>query len=284
VEEDEAKKRIARGTWKLLETPSDLLVALRDRRGGLWADLTGLHPKGAVLAGDLSEMQPGDLLNFLHQGRRTGVLLSRVGEVERAIALCDGNLAWACSTTPGERLGELLARLGLADRGRIESALREQASSLEHRRIGQVLVDAGVLGSEEVGRGLRHQLVEIFLGLLVAREGSFVFLTGLDRTALPVVLGLDTEAMLLDGLRRLDEMEVYRARVPHADVIPHRTGKEPAGAVTAEQKQVLALSDGVRTLGDVAVASALGEFETTKAVFQLVEQGVLRLGPNIVGP
>jgi hypothetical protein len=284
VDEDEAKKRVARGTWKLLETPSDLLVALRERRGGVWSDLTGLHPRGAVLAGDLSAMLPSDLLNFLQQGRRTGVLLTRVGEVERAIALCDGNLAWACSTTPHERLGEILARMGLADRDRIEEALRQQAASLEHRRIGQVLEDAGVIGAEAVARGLRHQLVEIFLGLLVAREGSFVFLAGLDRAALPVVLDLDTEAMLLDGLRRLDEMTLYRERVPHADVVPHATGKAPAAPLSAEQQQVLSMADGVRTLGDVAAASALGEFETTKAVYQLIDLGYLKLGPNIVSP
>ncbi len=279
VEEDEVKKRIARGTWKLLETPSELMVALRDRREGLWGELTGLHPKGAVLAGDLAEMQPSDLLNFLHQGRRTGVLLTRVSETERAIAMIDGNLAWACSTSPGERLGELLARMGLADRARIEAALREQAKGTEHRRIGQLLVDKGVLGAEDLHRGLRHQLVEIFLGLLVAREGSFVFLRGVDQSALPVVLSIDTQAMLLDGLRRVDEMELYRTRVPSEEVVPVATGKQPATSeeMPAEEKQALALADGVRSVADLAAASAMGEFEATKAVFRLIQAGYLRL-------
>lgn len=273
------KKRTARGNWKLLETPSELRVALRDRRDGLWGELTGLHPNGAVLAGDLSEMLPSDLLNFLHQGRRTGVLLSRVGATERAIVMIEGNLAWACSTSPGERLGELLARMGLADRARIEAALREQAAGREHRRIGQVLVDAGVIGAEELYRGLRHQLVEIFLGLLVAREGSFVFLRGLDQSALPVVLSLDTQGMLLDGLRRVDEMELYRTRVPSAEVVPMATGKPPSSGaeLLAQEKQALALADGVRTVADLAAAAAMGEFEATKAVFRLIEQGYLRL-------
>jgi hypothetical protein len=279
VEEEEVKKRVARGNWKLLETPSELMVALRDRREGLWGELTGLHPKGAVLAGDLGEMQPSDLLNFLHQGRRTGVLLTRVSETERAIVMIDGNLAWACSTSPGERLGELLARIGLADRTRIETALSEQAKGTEHRRIGQLLVDKGVLGAEELQRGLRHQLVEIFLGLLVAREGSFVFLRGVDQSVLPVVLSIDTQAMLLDGLRRVDEMELYRTRVPSEEVVPVATGKQPAAGVEmpAGEKQALALADGVRTVADLAAASAMGEFEATKAVFRLIEAGYLRL-------
>jgi hypothetical protein len=70
---EDAKQHLAANAWKLLSTPNELLLALRDRGDGLMTDLSALHPAGAVLAGDMSEMQPSDLLNFLHQGRRTGV-------------------------------------------------------------------------------------------------------------------------------------------------------------------------------------------------------------------
>src|SRR5207245_6298447 len=135
--------------------PSDLLLALRDRADGLLGNLRELHPRGAVLAGDMSEMQPSDLLNFLHQGRRTGVLLTRSDGTERGIVLIDGNVAWACSTSPGERLGELLARMGLADRAKIDAMLREQSASGERKRLGQLLVDEGALTPEALARGGR---------------------------------------------------------------------------------------------------------------------------------
>src|SRR5438094_7519447 len=186
-------KQLGAGAWKLLSGPNELLLALRDHGDGLMTDLSRLHPRGAVLAGDMSEMQPSDLLNFLHQGRRTGVLLTRSDGTERGIVLIEGNVAWACSTSPGERLGELLVRSGLADRARIETALADQAAAGEKKRLGQMLVDRGVLGPDEVFRGLRHQVVEIFLGLLVARSGSFVFLRGLEQDKLPAQLMLDTQ-------------------------------------------------------------------------------------------
>jgi hypothetical protein len=274
---DDARKRLAhsRGTWKLLSTPSELLLALRDRADGLLSDLRQLQPTGAVLAGDLSEMQPSDLLNFLHQGRRTGVLLARSDGTERGIVLIEGNVAWACSTSAAERLGELLFHMGLADRARVDAALAEQGEKGQRRRIGLILVDKGVLGPDEVWRGLRHQVVEIFLGLLVANAGSFVFMRGLDRSKLPAVLALDTQAMLLDGLRRLDEMEMYRTRVPDAEVKPRRTGKQ--GAIEVEHQHLLALADGTRTLSELATATALGEFETTKAIFRLLESGYVQI-------
>lgn len=267
------------GAWKLLSSPSELLLALRDRGDGLITDLSALHPMGAVLAGDLSEMQPSDLLNFLHQGRRTGVLLTRSDGVERGIVLIDGNVAWACSTSPGERLGELLARMGLAERGKLDAALHAQGRVPgEKKRIGELLVERGVLKAEEVARGLQHQVVEIFLGLLVARSGSFVFLRGLDNTRLPAQLALDTQGMLLDGLRRLDEMELYRTRVPHGEVVPRPTGKKPPPEpLNFEARQVLSFADGKRTVAALSVASALGEFEATKAIYQLIEAGYLQV-------
>ena len=263
--------------WKLLSSPSELLLALRERGDGLMTDLSELQPRRAVLAGDLSEMQPSDLLNFLHQGRRTGVLLTRSDGTERGIVLIDGNVAWACSTSAGERLGELLARMGLVDKARVEAALREQEEPGEKKRIGQALIDLGVLSADAVRHGLRHQVVEIFLGLLVARSGSFVFLRGLDREKLPTQLSLDTQGMLLDGLRRLDEMELYRTLVPGADAKPRATAKAPAEALEDDQRRVMALVDGARSVGDLATLTSLGDFDATRAVYKLVVAGLLAI-------
>lgn len=226
---DDALKALleqAPGAWKVLDAPAGLLLALRDRGGGLYAEASRLGAGRPSMAGDLAEVQPSDLLNFLHQGRRTGVLLTRAHGVDRAIVLLEGNVAWASSTIARERL-------------------------------------AGV--------------VEMFLGLLVVRSGSFVFLGGVNRAALPISLSLDTQAMLLDGLRRLDEMELYRTLVPSPHVAPRPTRKKTDGRLTNEGRQVLALADGTRTIADLALATALGEFEATKAAYALIERGFLQL-------
>jgi hypothetical protein len=265
------------GAWRLLEATSELLRTLRDGPGTLFDELNQVCVSRAVLAGDLAEMQPCDLLNFLHQGRRTGVLLTRSDGVERGVVMLDGNVAWACSTSPGELLGALLARSGLADRGRIAEVLRAQGEPPGRKRLGQLLLEQGVLSPEALARGLRHQVVEIFLGLLVVKSGSFVFLRGVDRAALPSALALDTQAMLLDGLCRLDEMEVYRTRVPTAEAVLRATGKAVEDQLAEDAQRVLAATDGTRTVADLARATALGEFETTRAAFRLIELGYLRL-------
>jgi len=275
VVDAELKARLAQGSaWKVLDTPAELLLALRDGGGSLAAELEALKPGRPVLAGDLAEMQPSDLLNCLHQGRRTGVLSTRSQGVDRALVLLEGNVAWACSSSPGEMLVEMLARFAILEPSRLPAA-GVAAKLLPQRTLAQLLVSKGMLGAEDMRRAMRHQVVEIFLGLLVVRSGSFVFLRDVDRDALPAVLDLDMQGILLDGLRRLDEMELYRTVIARPDLTLRPTGKQADGDVTPQGHKLLALADGTRTVADLALASALGEFEATKAAYALVQRGFL---------
>jgi hypothetical protein len=239
-----------------------------------------LSAQEVVLVGDLAHVPPSDLLNFIHQSQKSGVLYSRSEGVERALVFEDGNVSWAISTSPAERFGEILTRHGMLDREELARALKSQSGLPGGARIGEVLVERGAFAREDLPRALRLQVVEIFLGLLVSRKGEFLLLRDFDRSALPVSAGIDTEALLLDGLRRVDEMERFRARIPGSDTRPRRTGKtltDDAGDKSAHL--ILDLSDGMRTLGEIAARTALGEFEATKAVFQLLDSGHLALLP-----
>lgn len=275
-----ARLGAGQGRWPLLAVGMDLLVAWREGDAALAREVGHLQPGPAAVTGDLALVQPSELLNFLHQGRRTGVLLTRGNGVERAVVLTEGAVAWAASTSPGERFGELLCRMGIVPRAALDATLLQQAQEHNHRPIGQLLGERGLLEPDACWRGLRHQVVEIFLGLLVLKSGHFVFRQGLVVDRLPAQLALDIEGLLLDGLRRLDEMEFYRQRVPSAAAVPQTTGVEaPAAtsdAFTAEMALLLPLVDGVRSVTQLAELSALGEFEATKAVYKLMKSGHLQ--------
>jgi hypothetical protein len=274
-----ARLGASHGLWPLLSGGPDLLVAWREGDAGLAKELLQLKPGPPALSGDLALVAPSELLNFLHQGRRTGVLLTRGNGVERGVVLIEGAVAWAASTSPGERFGELLCRMGLVPRAALDATLLHQAQEHNHRPIGQLLGERGLLEPEECWRGLRHQVVEIFLGLLVLKTGSFVFQQGLVADKLPAQLALDIEGLLLDGLRRLDEMEFYRQRIASPAVVPQATGAVPPSETSEEfspeMARLLPLVDGVRSVAQLAELSALGEFEATKAACKLMKAGFL---------
>jgi Domain of unknown function (DUF4388) len=286
-----ARDRLAQGPgrYSLLSAGPELLVSLREGDAALSSEVARLEPGPVALSGDLSLVPPSELLNFLHQGRRTGLLLTRGGGVERSVVLTDGAVAWAASTSPAERFGELLCRMGLVPRASLDATLLEQAQQHNHRPIGQLLGERGLLEPDACWRGLRHQVIEIFLGLLVLKAGTFVFRHGLVLDRLPAQLALDIEGLLLDGLRRLDEMEFYRLRVPTPSLKPVRTGlaapAEVSEAFTPEMARLLPLVDAARTIAELGELSALGEFEATKAACRLMQTGhLVALEPRLVTP
>jgi hypothetical protein len=263
--------------YALLEVPSDLLVGLQDRANGLLGEARAVGTSSAALAGDLATFPPADLLNLLHNGERDGVLLARSEGFERAVVLVRGNVAWAVSSSPGERLGEVACRMGLVERARLQQIVRTQRDAMDRRRIGQLLVDSGAMKPADLQRAVRQQVIEIFLGLLVARSGAFVFLRGYDPARLPSNFALDTEALLLDGLRRVDEMELFRGRVSGLHVRPRRTGRASADELGEDAKLLLGACDGARTLAQIAAETALGELEATRNAYRLVVAGLLVL-------
>ena len=263
--------------YTLLEVAPDLLVGLQDRANGLLGEARAVAGSTLALAGDLATFPPADLLNFLHNGERDGVLLARSEGFERAVVLVRGNVAWAVSSSPGERFGEVACRMGLLERSRLQQIVRTQRDAMDRRRIGQLLVESGAMKGADLPRVVRHQVIEIFLGLLVARNGAFVFLRGCDPARLPSNFALDTEALLLDGLRRLDEVELFRGRVPGLHVRPRHTGRPPADALGGDAKLLLDACDGARTLAQIAAETELGEFEVTRNAYRLVVAGLLML-------
>lgn len=240
---DELSSRLAEhaGAWRLCTVGPSLLVALkRSKQGGVSSDLPQLHDAVPVLAGDLAEIPPSDLLSLLHQGRRTGILLASSNGVERCTVLIDGQVTWVASSSPAERL----------------MVQKEDATN------------------DDLWKQLDEKAIEVVYGLLAAESGTFTFFRAATDVRLPAVFALDTQAVLLDGLRRLDEMRLYRTRVP-VGIKPKRVQNSgPVGAeVPPKALTMLDLADGTRTVAQLAAEAGLSEFAATRALYHFAISG-----------
>jgi hypothetical protein len=77
----------------------------------------------------------------------------------------------------------------------------------------------------------------------------------------------------MDGVRRIDELSLFRARIPGPDACVRR--REPRVRLTLQggEAALLAQVDGRRTVAEVARAARLGEFDATKILYHLAEAG-----------
>ena len=243
VPRDELSGRLAEhaGAWRLCTVGPSLLVALKhSKQGGLSAELPQLQDAVPALAGDLAEIPPSDLLSLLHQGRRTGILLASSNGVERCTVLIEGQVTWVASSSPAERL----------------MVQKEDAST------------------DDLWKQLDEKAIEVVYGLLAAESGTFTFFRAAAETRLPAVFALDTQAVLLDGLRRLDEMRLYRTRIP-VGMRPKRVQNSgPVGPdLPPKALKLLELVDGVRTVAQLAAEAGLSEFAATRALYHFVVSG-----------
>jgi hypothetical protein len=263
---DEARRALAdrAGRFLLLPATGDLLVARRTPPAG------GAAPGArCVLAGDLSGLPIADLVAFVHQARLSGLLTVVTGGAERAVAFKDGEVRSAHSSAPGERVDEVAVRLGFVTEAQVALA------TPGGRPPGKALVDAGALTPNDLWKCFHEQVTAVFHAILLSREGTFFLVDEevADRTGAP--LAVSTQSLLMDGIRRIDEMSLFRARIPgpRAYLRCHR----PRRPITLKplEGSLLKLVDGQRTVAEIASLAHLSEFDATKILYHLAEAGYL---------
>jgi hypothetical protein len=261
------------GAYVLQPTSPDLLVFSRTPAEG-----GSLPTPRVVLSGDASGFPLSDLIAFLSQSRWSGVVRVQAPGGERSVLLREGEVRGATSDVAADRLGEVLVRLGYVDRPQLEAVLREQPPS----KIGRTLVERGLLQAHDLFRCVTHQVSEIFHAIVLCREGSFFLVDQTVEDKLGHNIQLSTQSLLMDSIRKIDELAHFRKRIPHSRLYVLRKGMTNA-KLEPDEDRVLALVDGRRTLLDLGQATRLSEFDVTKVVYGLLEGGFVQLSDKPLG-
>jgi hypothetical protein len=262
--DDGARRALAdrAGRFLLLPSAADLLLARRTPAAGGPSQ----RPR-CVLAGDLSGFPIVDFVAFIHQSRLSGVLTVVSDGNERTVTFKDGEVRAASSSNPGERLGEIAIRLGFATPTKVSAA---QATG---QPVGRALVAGGHIAAAHLSKCVHEQVATIFQAILLARDGHFL-LVDEDVSERPgQALAVNTQSLLMDGIRRIDEMSLFRARIPGPGTVLRRREPRRTVPLNAGEQALLALVDGARSVAELAALAHLNEFDVTKTLFHLAEAG-----------
>jgi hypothetical protein len=251
------------GQYLLTATAPDLFCALRvPIQGGR------IRPPRVVLMGDAGGFPVSDLIAFLSQSRWTGVLRIHSPGGERSVALKDGEVRGASSEDPADRLSEVLVRLGHASRLSVDEVLRDVPPS----KVGRALVDRGELQAHQLWSAVSHQVSDIFHTIVLAKEGVFVLVDQELDERLQSNVQLSTQSLLMDAIRKIDELAHFRGRIPHGRMYVAKK-RSSDGKLHPDEDKVLTHATGRRTVLELAQAVKLSEFEVTKIIFRLLEGG-----------
>ena len=167
------------------------------------------------ISDSLEDVAVGDVLQFIHLGKRTGTLeLERDGEHAR-FGFKEGALVAA--RAPGApRLGELLVQRGFLDAAALAGAMARQSDGASRRSLGRLLVEGGLLRREELESVVRLQLELAVEQVFRWERGSFDFALdeikpideiGTEDFDLDPAGGLASNVVLLEAARIFDERD-----------------------------------------------------------------------------
>jgi hypothetical protein len=161
----------------------------------------------AVFTGELQLLAVPDLLEFMKSSRRTGTLVITSERGIGAVHMRNGRITGAAS--PGcPNMGDLLIRSGALSELQLQAAASYQRAEAKEKLLGTILVERGLVTSQALESALVRQIKSAVAELVEWTAGRFAFepdSVGQRENDGDVNVELDTEGVLLDVLRELDE-------------------------------------------------------------------------------
>jgi hypothetical protein len=187
-------------SYALLRTPAALLLGVDELH-----ELPEQH--AVIFAGDLARIAFPELVSVIAHGRQSGVLRVYGSSATRTIVFSAGEVRGAYSDRVSERLGEIAVRLGMIKREDME----ELATPVgDPRRAGRLAVERRLLSERDLWKAVQEHVTTVFQAILLETRGAFV-LTDERYDDTLTVPGLSAEGLLMEGVRRLDELRVLRS-------------------------------------------------------------------------
>lgn len=163
------------------------------------------------LVGNLADLPLTDIFQIVSLSKRTGVLSITTSEERASITFLNGNAIKASSTRNKTSLGSFLKGKGCITDKDIAMALDAQKETREP--FGTLLVRKDIVARDLMETTLREYIQTIIVELLTWEEGHFEFkLLSSPEEVLPLngfelILqdGIDTQHLIIEGLRLLDE-------------------------------------------------------------------------------
>jgi hypothetical protein len=229
------------------------------------------------LEGTLAQTDFLDLVQELHAARWSGLLTLTQQGVGRSITVQEGRLVFASSSSPDDRLGELLLR-----RGRITLRQLTDAGKAigKGKRLGTILVEQGILEPKELVKAVVDHTQEIIYGAFQWTEGRYRLQEG-QVPAEAITLNIRTGDLIREGIHRIFSwgrihrgvggLEARYAASPDAKAILAQVT-----SLTPPEQELL---DGFREPRDVesaCAASKSGDFETCRTLWWFRVMGLLQ--------
>ncbi len=169
------------------------------------------------LSGNLNTMELAELLQWVTLGRKTGSLTFIRSKTKNYIFFRNGQIISSRSNEPTKQLGHFLLF-----QGKITEVQLKRALEIQHQTrsiLGRVLVQEGFITQEEVEKALVARTQEVIYDLFLWEDGYFHFTASGFNSQELILINIDMNSILFEGVRRKDEWARIREVFPSNEIV-----------------------------------------------------------------
>ncbi|HKO02124.1 MAG TPA: DUF4388 domain-containing protein, partial [Thermoanaerobaculia bacterium] len=261
-----------------------------------------------ALEGTLKDFSLADIFQLIGLQRKTGVLTLRGKDDTVTVTFLDGKVVAADSLNRRleTRLGSVLIKSGLLTQEQLNRALEIQKETLQ--RLGFILTHYGIISADALKQAIQLQILQIVYRLFRWKDGDYHFsqetTIEYDRDN---VVPITAESILMEGARMMDEWPIIEKRIRSHDMVFRKkltdqeivvvgaddadeidfapdatTARKRKNAlvsdkirISEEEKAIYDMVDGTQTVGDIIEISRFSEFDTNKALYELLTRDLI---------
>ncbi|MBI5848583.1 MAG: DUF4388 domain-containing protein [Nitrospirae bacterium] len=226
-----------------------------------------------ALEGSLKDFGLADILQLIYFHRKTGVL-ALDGKTDKVkLLFVDGNIVGAESKRRNEdnRLGKILTKRGLIKDEDLKAVLEEQRRT--GIKLGTALIQRELIDKEKIKEILNSQITETVVQLFGWKQGTYEFAAQGVPQDKELPFSLDTQHLLMEGLRILDELSIIKDRIT-LDTLFMRKDGDTSG-LSEEEHEVFTCVDGNNDVSTIIDLTGLDNYLVSKTLLTLMEKGLV---------
>jgi hypothetical protein len=228
------------------------------------------------LSGNLKTMDLAELLQWVTLGRKTGALAFIRTKAKNYIYFREGRIISSRSNEPTKQLGHFLLF-----KGKITEAQLKRALEIQHQTrssLGRILEQENFLTREEVEKALMQRTEEVIYDLFLWEDGYFHFTDDGYNPDELILINIDINAVLFEGVRRKDEWKRIREAFPsNAVLLAMREDAAKNQSLTSLQKKLLFLIAQGKRISEMILELHGSDFLVNYELFQLYDKNIVEV-------
>ncbi len=232
----------------------------------------------AGFRGSLSETPLPQVLRRIFLEGLKGTLTLVHGDETRHLFFEKGELRTATSSREGQRIGAFLKRRGWITDQDLNWAL-DTVARQGRARLGKILVDRGLVSRTVLDAEMRRLVEEIVFSTFAWDSGEFRFQPSTGVLDPDVALTLSTAAIVVEGIRRLPEVDAFREQLGEGHRVP-MLASDPMSRyqylpLAPQEAYLLSRIDGILDVDSLLKISGPSRIATAKILYALVSCGIV---------